>query len=79
MLFGLGLIIMALGFSALTRVGYYEAYHYGGEMIPLFQSPVIVALAIILPVLAAVFAYTRRKIRRHIRAIAHVDEDGKAK
>ncbi len=78
-LLALGMMIIGLGFGALTRVGYYEAYHYGGEMIPLAKSPVIVALAIILPALGAVFGYTRRTIRRHIYAIAHVDEDGRGK
>lgn len=69
-----GVAIIALGWSALTRVGYYEAYHYGGQLLPLAQSPVSVALAVCLGILAALFAYTHRILAAHIKALADVEE-----
>lgn len=66
--------IIALGWSALTNVGYYEAYHYGGTMLPLARSPVVVALAACLGVLAVLLAYTHRVLGAHIKALADVEE-----
>lgn len=68
------LAIVALGWGALTKVGYYEAYHYGGTLLPLARSPVVVALAGCLAVLAALLAYTHRVLAAHIEALADVEE-----
>lgn len=68
------LALVTLGWGALTKVGYYEAYHYGGTLVPLAQSPVLVALVSCLGVLAVLFVYTQRALAAHVVALADVEE-----
>lgn len=68
------LALVVLGASALGKVGYYEAYHYGGAMLPLASSPVLVVVVAAVSVLLILFVYTQRAVRAHIRALADVEE-----
>lgn len=70
----LALLVTILGRSRLASLGHYEAFHYGGELVPLLRSHAVVVLAIIVPALIAAFVFTHRQLRSHIRAIADVAE-----
>ncbi len=70
----LATLLVALGRNRLGTLGHYEAFHYGGQVVPLYESHAIVVLALVVPAVVAAFVLTRRELRRHLKQLADVAE-----
>ena len=71
---GLVLLLLVVGHERMLTVGYYDAYHQGGETVSLFRSPLFLALLIIVPAVLASFVFTVLLLRRHIEHLENLGE-----
>lgn len=74
-LFGAALVAMVLGARALSTLGFYEAYHYRGAVMPLVQTPIFLPLLVGLALRVALFTYVYRAIARFVVQEADVGEN----
>jgi hypothetical protein len=68
------LVIFSFGWDRLSSIGYYEAYHYGGELVSFGDSAAVVVVMMIVPAIIASFAATQHMVKRHIRGLEQADE-----
>jgi hypothetical protein len=71
---GIAAMNAAVGHQALAQVGYFEAFHYEGEMVPFLHSPALSVVSGAFGIVILLFAVTYRGIVVHIRALADVEE-----
>lgn len=77
MLYGaaiLSLLVAIAGHARLSSLGHYEAFHYGGDVLPIAKSQAIVVLGSVASAVLIAFTFAYRRMRKHIRALADVAE-----
>jgi hypothetical protein len=62
------LIVVLAGRRRLMSVAYYDDFQYGGPVLGLFQSSLILPLSIVCVAVVGAFVATVRRVQRHVRA-----------
>jgi hypothetical protein len=62
------LIVLVPGRHRLLSVAYYDDFQYGGPVLGLFQSALILPLSIVCVAVVGAFVATVRRVRLHVRA-----------
>jgi len=72
-LVGLSLFIVLFGAGRLLTVAYYDDFHHGGLIVPLYRSPLVWALLLIIFFVCFAFVFSLLQVRRHVELIQAVE------
>ena len=63
------LLLLVFGWERLMTVAYYDDYYYGGEIVPLYESPLVWPLALIVFFVGFAFVFSVLHVRRHVASM----------